>query len=658
MSSRHVPIAAHRETLLWALENRSALVVVGETGCGKSTQLPKYLIEAGWAAPPRCVVSTQPRALAALELATRVAGELGCDGVGGPVGYAARFEERWCPERTRLKFTTDGWLLREALFDPLFAHYSVVVVDEAHERSLATDLLLGLLKKAMRARAARGDALRVVVMSATADADAFERFFGVDDTAVAVVDGRQYAVDVFFAESPRGADYVAAAAEAVERAHASERRLEAAILVFLPGAREVEECCRLLRAALRDPDRPADVLALHAASPGDHKKRALARGTGKYRKVVVATNVAETSLTIPDVAVVVDPGLCRLPVFDEAAGAEVLATTVCSRASAVQRAGRAGRTGPGKCYRLYTEAAFASDLFPERTPPASSRSELSWALLQLKALGVDNVLEFDLLSPLPETLLLLALEELLALGALDAEARLTAPLGERLALAPAEPRLARVLLASLDEGCASEVLDYAAVLAPGRPLRNLPTPRSQAQRDAQNEKTRAFRDDLVSLDGDHATYGACLRRFLELRDARADPLPFCAARGLDVSALRGAARVRPKLEKWLAAFAKSDGTALASCGDDPDPPRRALVAGFFARAARFAPDATYRTLRADREVALHPQSIHAEFGTPPDYVCFCDFALDDDGATVARHASRVDPKWLLAAGESYYHLRK
>ena len=162
----------------------------------------------------------------------------------------------------------------------------------------------------------------------------------------------------------------------------------------------------------------------------------------------------------------------------------------------------------------------------------------------------------------------------------------------------------------------------------------------------------------MSLDGDHATYGACLRRFLELRDARADPLPFCAARGLDVSALRGAARVRPKLEKWLAAFAKSDGTALASCGDDPDPPRRALVAGFFARAARFAPDATYRTLRADREVALHPQSIHAEFGTPPDYVCFCDFALDDDGATVARHASRVDPKWLLAAGESYYHLRK
>ena len=160
MSSRHVPIAAHRETLLWALENRSALVVVGETGCGKSTQLPKYLIEAGWAAPPRCVVSTQPRALAALELATRVAGELGCDGVGGPVGYAARFEERWCPERTRLKFTTDGWLLREALFDPLFAHYSVVVVDEAHERSLATDLLLGLLKKAMRARGAGRRAAR------------------------------------------------------------------------------------------------------------------------------------------------------------------------------------------------------------------------------------------------------------------------------------------------------------------------------------------------------------------------------------------------------------------------------------------------------------------------------------------------------------------
>ncbi|KAH8044220.1 helicase [Aureococcus anophagefferens] len=500
MSSRHVPIAAHRETLLWALENRSALVVVGETGCGKSTQLPKYLIEAGCGAASvrrehAAAGARGPRARDARRGRARLRRRR-------RARRAARFEERWCPERTRLKFTTDGWLLREALFDPLFAHYSVVVVDEAHERSLATDLLLGLLKKALRARAARGDALRVVVMSATADADAFERFFGVDDTAVAVVDGRQYAVDVFFADAPRGADYVAAAAEAVERAHASERRLEAAILVFLPGAREVEE-------------RPQEARA--------------GAGTGKYRKVVVATNVAETSLTIPDVAVVIDPGLCRLPVFDEAAGAEVLATTVCSRASAVQRAGRAGRTGPGKCYRLYTEAAFASDLFPERTPPASSRSELSWALLQLKALGVDNVLEFDLLSPLPETLLLLALEELLALGA-----------RRRGWTAPRRRRSRR--------GAAPRAGPFSI-------------PRRRAQRDAQNEKTRAFRDDLVSLDGDHATYGACLRRFLELRDARADPLPFCAARGLDLSALHGGARAAQA--RSGSRPSPSDGTALA-----------------------------------------------------------------------------------------------
>ena len=324
--ARHVPILAHRETLLWALENRSTVVIVGETGCGKSTQVPKFLVEAGWAAPPRCVVSTQPRSVAARELATRVAGELGCDGVGGPVGFAYRFEERWCPERTRLKFTTDGWLLREALFDPLFLHYSVVMVDEAHERSAATDVLLGLLKKVQRARREAGDPLRVVVSSATADAERFAAFFGAADSVVARVDGRQYPVDVFYADAALGSDYVSAAVSVVERLHAAEKDLGRAFLVFLPGAREVEEACRALRGSLADPARPADVVALHAASPKDAQRRALASAAGRgHRKVVVATNVAETSLTIPDVAVVVDPGLCRLPVIDEAAGAEVFA---------------------------------------------------------------------------------------------------------------------------------------------------------------------------------------------------------------------------------------------------------------------------------------------------------------------------------------------
>ena len=255
--ARHVPILAHRETLLWALENRSTVVIVGETGCGKSTQVPKFLVEAGWAAPPRCVVSTQPRSVAARELASRVAGELGCDGVGGPVGFAYRFEERWCPERTRLKFTTDGWLLREALFDPLFLHYSVVMVDEAHERSAATDVLLGLLKKVQRARREAGDPLRVVVSSATADAEGFAAFFGAADSVVARVDGRQYPVDVFYADAALGSDYVAAAVAVVERLHAAEKDLGRAFLVFLPGAREVDEACRALRGSLADPARPA-----------------------------------------------------------------------------------------------------------------------------------------------------------------------------------------------------------------------------------------------------------------------------------------------------------------------------------------------------------------------------------------------------------------
>ncbi|KAJ8608877.1 hypothetical protein CTAYLR_005266 [Chrysophaeum taylorii] len=648
-----LPIAASRDALLWALETHSTLIVVGETGSGKSTQLPKYLLEAGWCAPPRCAVVAAPRRIAATSLAERVAEELGCDGGSSVVGYAVRHDERWDPERTRLKFTTDGWLLREALFDPLFAHYSVVVVDEVHERSVATDLLLGLLKKVQRARSEKKKPLRIIASSATADVETLRSFFGASQTAVASIEGRPYPVDVFFAEHPLGADYVLEAARLAARVHREEGPGD--VLVFLPGPKEVDECVRLVRDDVSSTPGVGgcEVLPLYASL--DPRARTLAaKPTSGGRKIVVATNVAETSLTVPGVQYVIDAGFSRLAMFDAASASQLVVTTPVSRISAAQRAGRAGRTAHGKCYRLYTRAAF-HELLPERSPPEIQRTDLAWPLLQLKALAVDNILDFDFVEPPPSALLVAALDELRALGALDDRADLTAPLGERLALAPCEPRLARALLASLDLGCAIDLVDIAAVLETKRPLRSFHARLGHARREAV---TRQFRDDLVNLDGDHLTYAKALRAYDAIFDRPPDDRSaWCRDRGIDESVLVQARAMRPRLlDKWLGRIAAADAApVVAAPEDDTVPARKALVAGFFSRAARFAPDATYRAIKGDRAIYLDARSVHAEFGTPPDYVCFCDYALDDRFDIVARHVARVNPQWLLDAGD-YYRL--
>ncbi|KAJ1445324.1 P-loop containing nucleoside triphosphate hydrolase protein [Pelagophyceae sp. CCMP2097] len=650
-----LPIEAHRDALLYALETHPTLIVVGETGSGKSTLLPRYLLEAGWAVPPRCIAITQPRRVAATSLAQRVADDLGCASVGGPVGCAVRFDERWDPEKTRLKFVTDGWLLRECLWDPALSHYSVVVVDEAHERTVSTELLLGLLKKVQKLRAGQQDGLRVVVCSATLDVEPLRDFFGRDQTAVASIDGRQYPVDVFYVEKPLGADYVAEAARVAAEIHRSERPGD--VLIFLPGARECDECVRRLVDELAHaPGKksgPFSACTLYAALGADAQRRALQPAPRGTRKIVATTNIAETSLTVPGVAFVVDAGFARLPVFDAASGAQLVVTTTTSRATARQRAGRAGRTSHGKCFRLYTEVAFQdSCLFPDFTPPEMQRTDLTGPLLQLKALGIDNVATFDFASPPPAALVLHALEELRALGALDDEAKLTRPLGERLATAPCEPRLARALVAAMDDfGCAREVVVIAAALGVKVGLRA----RAGSRRNLEDERTKVFRDELVSLDGDHLTYVAAHDAF-EAAKRGGDARSWCAQRGLEQAHFAQAALARPRLEKWLqtSSDASSRGT-LVSCGGDTVSPRRALVAGFFARAAKLE-GGTYRAIKGGAAIALDKSSVHAQFGTPPEYIFFAEYAYDDDGSVSARHASRVDPKWLLAAGD-YYTLK-
>ncbi|KAG0242992.1 hypothetical protein BGX31_011395 [Mortierella sp. GBA43] len=387
------------------------------------------------------------------------------------VGYAIRFDDCTDPGgRTRIKYMTDGMLFREALMDPLLSRYSVIMLDEAHERSLYTDILLGVLKKIMKKR----PDLRVVISSATLDAEAFAAFFSSNKTSsdgrhenatILSVEGRMYPVDIHYLAEPTS-DYVETAIQTVFDIHTKEPAGD--ILVFMTGREEIEQAVNEIRerATTLPPNKYADILALpiYAGLPTEDQMMVFEPSENGTRKVVVATNVAEASITIPGIGFVIDTGFVKIRAYNPRTGMESLTTTSISRASADQRAGRAGRIRNGKTYRLYTESAFKNDMQPASVPEIQ-RTNLSGMVLQLKALGIENVLRFDFMTSPPAEMMSKALELLYSLGALDENGRLTIPLGMRLAEFPLDPLLGKILLDSGKFGCSQEMLTIAAMLS-------------------------------------------------------------------------------------------------------------------------------------------------------------------------------------------------
>ncbi|KAJ8612984.1 hypothetical protein MRB53_037192 [Persea americana] len=358
-----LPIAKYRKELLYAVETHQVTILIGQTGSGKTTQLPQYLYQGGWCSDGKLIAITQPRRVAATSVAIRVAEEAGCQ-IGEEVGYSIRFEDV-TSEKTKIKFLTDGLLLREALVDPLLSRYSIIMVDEAHERSLSSDILLGVLKKIRKKR----PDLRIIVSSATLQAEDFLNFFvGADpDQQVAVNDGtifylggRAFPVDIHYLEEPTE-DYVERILKTVFDIHAQED--EGDILVFVTGREEIDHIVQEIseRAATLPAKAPSlKPVPLFAGLPADEQMNVFEPAPENYRKVVVATNIAEASVTIDGIAYVIDCGYVKLRAYNPVTGIETLTATPVSRASATQRAGRAGRTKPGKCYRLYTEQGLSS----------------------------------------------------------------------------------------------------------------------------------------------------------------------------------------------------------------------------------------------------------------------------------------------------------
>ncbi|XP_027277035.1 probable ATP-dependent RNA helicase DHX35 isoform X4 [Cricetulus griseus] len=434
-----LPVFKLRNHILYLVENYQTLVIVGETGCGKSTQIPQYLAEAGWTAEGRVVGVTQPRRVAAVTVAGRVADERGAV-LGHEVGYCIRFDDCTDPLATRIKFLTDGMLVREMMVDPLLTKYSVIMLDEAHERTLYTDIAIGLLKKIQKKR---GD-LRLIVASATLDAEKFRDFFNQNETSdpardtcvTLTVEGRTFPVDIFYLQSPVP-DYIKATVDTVVKIHQTEG--DGDILAFLTGQEEVETVVSMLIEQARALARTGmkkhlRVLPMYAGLPSFEQMKVFERVSHSVRKVIVATNVAETSITISGIVYVIDCGFMKLRAYNPRTAIECLVVVPVSQASANQRAGRGGRNRSGKCYRLYT--------------------------------------------------------------GLDKDCRLTEPLGMRIAEFPLNPMFAKMLLESGNFGCSQEVLSIAAMMQ----IQNVFVfPSNQ-----KSQATRVHRKFAVE-EGDHLT---------------------------------------------------------------------------------------------------------------------------------------------------------
>eukprot|EP01105_Mastigella_eilhardi_P021513 TRINITY_DN5214_c0_g1_i2.p1 TRINITY_DN5214_c0_g1~~TRINITY_DN5214_c0_g1_i2.p1 ORF type:complete len:640 (+),score=177.02 TRINITY_DN5214_c0_g1_i2:435-2354(+) len=577
---------------------------------------------------------TQPRRVAATSVAKRVSEELDVN-LGEEVGYSIRFEE--CTgQRTLLKYLTDGMLLREAMNDPLLDRYMVLVLDEAHERTLSTDILFGLIKKVCEQR----KDLKLVVMSATLDAGKFQKYF--DGAPILNVPGRLHPVEIFYTPEPE-ADYLEAAIRTALQIHMCEPPGD--ILLFLTGEDEIEDSCRKLSGEVTKLGNQVGelrALPLYSTLPPQMQQRIFEpapptrAGAPPSRKIVVATNIAETSLTIDGIVYVIDPGFSKQKVYNPRVRVESLLVSPISKASAQQRAGRAGRTRPGKCFRLYTETAFKKDLIPQ-TYPEILRSNLSSVVLQLKKLGIDDLVHFDFMDPpAPETLMR-ALELLNYMQAVDDDGNLT-ELGSMMAEFPLDPQLSKMIIASPNLNCSNEILSIAALLS----VPNVFMRPKEAARAADEAKAK-----FVHQDGDHLTL---LNAYHAYKQAGEDQ-HWCYDHFLQQRSLRSADSVRTQLSRIMNRF----NLVLVSA-DFTSPLyytniRKALLLGYFMQVAFLEAAGHYRTVKDNQVVALHPSCCLMR---KPQWVLYNEFVLTTKN--FIRTCTDVRGEWLLELAPHYYDM--
>ena len=630
-----LPAWEARAPLMELLKKHQVIVLQGETGSGKTTQVPQFLLFSQFRSGKE-IACTQPRRVAAMSVAKRVSEELDVT-LGEEVGYSIRFEDMTSP-KTLLKYLTDGMLLREAMNDPTLSRYGVILLDEAHERTLITDVLFGLLKEVLRSRSD----LKLIIMSATMDAKKFLGYF--KGAPLLEVPGRMYKVDIFY--TPRAEEnYYEAAIRTVVQIHCTEP--EGDILLFLTGEEEIEQACKQIKKECEkfgDEVGTIQVLSLYSSLPPAQQQLIFLPPPPKNkkgipgRKCIVATNVAETSITIDGVVYVVDPGMVKQKIYNPRIRVESLLVCPISKASANQRAGRAGRTRPGKCFRLYTEKAFETELEND-TYPEIMRSNLSGIILILLKLGIKDLVHFDFIDPpAPETLMR-ALETLNYLGAIDDEGLLT-KLGADMSEYPLDPQLSKTLLSAEKFQVVDAALSIVAMLSvPVIFLR----PREKVK-EADEAKAK-----FAHVDGDHLTYLNCYYAFKH----KGDSSTWCYENFINYRSLKSADNIREQLRDI---FEKQGHRTENLKHGDPKyykNIKRCILEGFFMQIAHLEEAGHYLTLRDRQVVVIHPSSVLEH---RPEWVIYNEYVLTSKN--YIRTITQVKADWFFEVSQDYFNIQE
>ncbi|SCW02205.1 LAFE_0F01288g1_1 [Lachancea fermentati] len=638
-SRKSLPAYRVRSQLLQVIRDNQVVVVIGETGSGKTTQLGQFLYEDGFCDDGFMVGCTQPRRVAAMSVAARVAMEMDVQ-LGDKVGYSIRFEDKTSPA-TKIKFMTDGILLRETLLDKMLDKYSCIIIDEAHERTLNTDVLLGIFKELL----SRRRDLKLIITSATMNANKFSQFFG--DAPQFTIPGRTFPVEIIYTRHPVS-DYVESAVTQAAKIHLSTPISSGDILIFMTGQEDIEATCSGLREKLldvytkknshNDNNEPNDIeiIPIYSSLPADVQNKIFMLMNGK-RKVVVATNIAETSLTVDGVKYVIDCGYAKLKVYNPQIGLDSLRITPISFASANQRSGRAGRTGPGVAYRLYTEDSAYEDMYLE-TIPEIQRTNLSNTLLLLKSFGVDDVMKFPFIDPPPRKTIMTSLFELWTIGALDNLGFLT-KLGTLMASFPLQPSLSKILLISAQSGCSEEILTIVAMLS---------VPQVFYRPKERKEESDQARSRFFVPESDHLT----LLNVYSQWKANAYSFHWCRRNFLQYKSLQRAHDIRRQLSRVMV----KKNIPILSSGSDWDTVRKCICSGYAQQAAKLSGLSKYVHLKTGMELQLHPTSALFGAGDLPPYIVYHELLLTSK--EYINVVTSVDPFWLVEYGILFYNVKR